>query len=223
MKLSENTLAILKNFAQINSGLVLKSGNVQKTISPEMTILVEAEIDDAIPSTFGIYDLNQFLGNLTTLNDPDLEFDDKSVLMSKDGIALKYYACSTNLITAPPDKELAIKKVDVNFNLTHSNLQILLKLAAMNSLPNLSVIGKNGEIRLQTHEKTNDTSNFASVKVAEYAGEDFITSFKTENLKLVPDDYDVEIQFSEDKKGGGFSKFSAKNKKLKYFIALEAK
>lgn len=222
MKLSENTLAILKNFAQINSGMVLKTGKIQKTISPEMTILVEAEIDDTMPNTFGIYDLNQFLGNLTTLSDPELTFNDKSVVMEKDGIALNYFACSPNLITAPPDKELAMKNIDISFDLTHSNLQILLKLAAMNNLSNISVIGKNGEILLQSHEKSNDTSNIAKMKIADYAGDDFTASFKTDNLRLVSDDYTVEIQLGEDKKGG-FSKFTAKNKKLKYFIALEAK
>lgn len=217
MKLSESTLAILKNFANINSGVVLKAGKVQKTISPEMSILVEAEIADDIPNEFGIYDLNQFLGNLTTLNDPELEFNDKYVLMSKNGIKLNYYACSPNLITAPPDKQLTMKQVDTAFTLTHNNLQILLKLASMNNLSNLSVIGKNGEILLQTHEKANDTSNYANVKIADHTGEDFSTSFKTDNLKLVSDDYDVEVQL------GGFAKFTAKTKKITYFIALETK
>lgn len=224
MKLSDNTLTVLKNFAQINSGVVLKSGNIQKTISPEMTILVEAELEETMPSDFGIYDLNQFLGNLTTLADPELTFEVNSVLMEKDGISFNYYACSPNLITAPPDKELVIKKIDVAFGLTHTNLQTLLKLAAMNNLTHISVIGKNGEILLQTHEKANDTSNYAKVKIGDYTGKDFATSFKTDNLKLVSDDYDVEVQLGDDqKKTGGFAKFAAKNKKIKYFIATEAK
>lgn len=217
MKLSENTIAILKNFAQINSGIVLKAGKIQKTISPEMSILVEAEIDDDIPNAFGIYDLNQFLGNLTTLNDAELKFDETSVTMEKGGIKLNYYACSPNLITAPPDKELAMKQIDTSFVLTNANLSVLTKLASMNNLSNLSVIGKSGEIFLQTHEKTNDTSNYAKVKIADYTGEDFSTSFKIDNLKLVADDYDVEIQLS------GFARLTAKNKKIKYFIALETK
>jgi hypothetical protein len=87
----------------------------------------------------------------------------------------------------------------------------------MNSLPNLSVIGKNGELMLQTHERSNDTSNFASTKIGDYAGADFSVAFKTENLKLLPDDYDVELQ------KGAFAKFVNKAGNLKYFIALETK
>lgn len=221
MKLSENTLSVLKNFSAINSGLVLQQGKTQKTISPEKSILVEVEIEDTIPNQFGIYDLNQFLGNVTTLGNPDLTFEEKSVLMNDGEIALSYYSCSTNLIVSPPDKELKLKQVDVSFRLTNAILSKLLKLASMNSLTHLSVVGKNGEIRLQTHEKANDTSNHASFKLNDYAGADFAASFKVENIKLIPGDYDVEIQL------GAFAKFIATGgifkDKIKYFIALETK
>lgn len=221
MKLSENTLSVLKNFSAINSGLVLQQGKTQKTISPEKSILVEVEIEDTIPNQFGIYDLNQFLGNVTTLGNPDLTFEEKSVLMNDGEITLSYYSCSTNLIVSPPDKELKLKQVDVSFRLTNAILSKLLKLASMNSLTHLSVVGKNGEIRLQTHEKANDTSNHASFKLNDYAGADFAASFKVENIKLIPGDYDVEIQL------GAFAKFIATGgifkDKIKYFIALETK
>ena len=64
MKMNERTLTVLKNFASINSGVVLRPGLVQKTVSPESTILVEAHLEDDFTETFGIYDLNQFLGNV---------------------------------------------------------------------------------------------------------------------------------------------------------------
>ena len=221
MKISENTLSVLKNFSAINSGLVLQKGNVQKTISPEKSILVEVEIEDAIPSQFGIYDLNQFLGNVSTLGNPDLSFTENSVMMNDGDIAFNYYSCSPNLIVSPPDKELKLKQTDVSFALTNAILTKLLRLASMNNLTHLSVVGKNGEIRLQTHEKANDTSNSASIKLNDYKGDDFMASFKVDNVKLVPGDYDVEIQL------GAFAKFVATSgvfkDKIKYFIALETK
>lgn len=217
MKLSDNTLSVLKNFSAINSGLVLQKGNIQKTISPEKSILVEAELEDAIPEQFGIYDLNQFLGNVTTLGNPDLAFGENAVMMNDGDIAFNYYSCSPNLIVSPPDKELKLKQTDVSFTLTNAILTKLLKLASMNNLTHLSVVGKNGEIRLQTHEKANDTSNHASFKLNDYNGEDFTASFKVDNIKLIAGDYDVEIQL------GAFAKFISKNAKIKYFIALETK
>ena len=140
MKLSENTLAVLKNFASINSGVVLKKGNTQKTISPEKSILVEATLEDNLDTDFGIYDLNQFLGNVTTLKNPELNFTKESVTLDDGDFALNYLACSPSLIISPPDKELALKTVDCKFDLTNVTLQKLLKIATMNSLPNLTVV-----------------------------------------------------------------------------------
>lgn len=217
MKLSENTLAVLKNFAAINSGVVLKSGQTQKTISPEKSILVEARLEDNLTSDFGIYDLNQFLGNVTTLKNPELTFSTESVTLDDGDLALTYHACSPNLIISPPEKELVLKTVDVSFSLPNATLQKLLKVATMNSLPNLTVVGKDGELRLKIHEKANDTSNHGSVKIGDYAGQDFTATFKTENLKLLPDDYNVEVQKN------AFAKFVNVNKTLTYFIALETK
>jgi hypothetical protein len=218
MKLNERTLTVLKNFAGINSGVVLRKGKIQKTMSPEQTILVEAHLEDDLPEVFGIYDLNQFLGNVTTLSSPDMIFTENSVIMNDGELSLNYYSCSTNLIISPPEgKDLVMKDADVTFDLSQATLQKMLKLSAMNNLPNISVIGKGGELRLQTHEVKNDTSNFASIKIGEYTGADFNVSFKTENLKLIPDDYEVQI------KVGGFSCFTNKTKTLKYFVAMEKK
>ena len=217
MKLSENTLAVLKNFASINSGVVLNNGKIQKTISPEKSILVEAILEDDIPSKFGIYDLNQFLGNVTTLRNPELTFTTNDVTLFDGDLSLTYGACSPNLIITPPEKELVLKTVDVSFSLPNATLQKLLKVATMNSLPNLTVIGKDGELRLKIHERANDTSNHGSVKIGDYAGQDFTATFKTENLKLLPDDYNVEVQKN------AFAKFVNVNKTLTYFIALETK
>jgi hypothetical protein len=142
-------------------------------------------------------------------------------MMNDGDISFNYYSCSPNLIVSPPDKELKLKQTDVSFTLTNAILSKLLKLAAMNNLTHLSVIGKNGEIRLTAHEKANDTSNHASFKLNDYSGEDFIASFKVENIKLIAGDYDVEIQL------GAFAKFVSTSgtfkDKIKYFIALETK
>ena len=217
MKLSENTLAVLKNFASINSGVVLSSGASQRTISPEKSILVEATIDDDIPTQFGIYDLNQFLGNLTTLRNPELTFSKEGVVLDDGELSFEYRACSANLIITPPEKELVLKSVDVKFSLPNETLQKLIKVATMNGLPNLSVVGKNGSLLLKIHERANDTSNSGTIKIGEYAGQDFTASFKTDNLKLLPNDYNVEIQ------KGAFAKFENTAGTLKYFVALETK
>ena len=217
MKLSDNTLSVLKNFASINSGVVLNTGKVQKTISPEKSILVEATLEDEIPAQFGIYDLNQFLSNITLVKNTEITFEKDAVSIFDGEMKFNYLACSPNLVITPPDKELTLKNVDVKFTLLNSSYQNWIKRAVLNSIPNLSVIGKDGELLIKIHERANDTSNYGSVKIGDYAGKDFVATFKTENLKFLPDDYNVEIQ------AGAFAKFVNVNNNLKYFIALETK
>ena len=216
MKLSENTLTVLKNFSSINTGMVLQKGTKQKTISSDKSILVEAELQDNIPEVFGIYDLPQFLGNISALKDPELNFTDKMVSMNDGQVDLTYFSCSPSLITVPPDKELVMKNADVSFTLTNAALQKLLMLSKMNNLPMLSVVGKNGKLSLRTHEDS-DTTNTATIDVGVWSGEDFAAKFKTEHLKLIPDDYEVNINLK------AFATFENKTGTLKYYIALQSK
>jgi hypothetical protein len=218
MKLSEHTLAILKNFAGINSGVVLQEGNIQKTINHEQVILFEAQVQDSFPEKVGIYDLNKFLGNISALNNPDLTFDTNMIILDDGEIKLNYHTCSPNLIKTPPeDKQLLMKDPDVSFNITAAALQKLLKIAAMNSLPNISVIGLDGGLFFKTHELKNDSSNYASIRIGDYDGKNFIASFKTEYLRVIPDDYEVEIKIDK------FSRWVNKTGTLKYFIGMEKK
>jgi hypothetical protein len=217
MILSDRTLSILKNFAAINSGVVLKKGTTQKTISPEKTIFVEAEIDEDLSADFGVYDLNQFLGNITTLTNTDITLGSESARLSDGQIELTYHACKPNLIVTPPEKPLSLSKVDGKFSLSNATFQKIMKLAAMNNLPNLSVVGQDGKLMLKIHEKANDTTNHGVTVLGDHEGANFEVTFKRENLKLIADDYDVEFAV------GGFATFTTKDKKLRYAIALEAK
>lgn len=217
MKLSENTMNVLKNFSSINDGLVLQKGTKQRTMAPDQTVLIEAILSDDFPEQFGIYELNKFLGNITTLNDPDLTFTGNSVMMEDSDIKLNWYSCSPSLIVSPPDKELVMKNIDITFDLSADLLKKILRLSLMNNLSNITLLGKNGELRLQTHERKNDTSNFAFTKIAKHDGADFTVSFKADKFKMIPDDYRVEVSI------GTFAKFTNKSGNLIYYIAQETK
>lgn len=217
MKLSEATLGTLKNFSTINHGVVLNSGNIQRTWSVDKSIMVEAELDESFPNTFGIYDLNQFLGNITTLNDPDLTFTEDCVTMNDNQMNIKYRACDSTLISSPPNKSLVLSNPDVTFDLSQASLTKILKLAAMNGLLNISVIGENGKLKIQAHDKTNDKSNEIFTELDVWNGNDFICTFRAENIKVIPDDYTVSIKLN------AFSHFKSKTRNLSYFITLLTK
>ena len=215
MKLSDNTLALLKNFAGINNSILVKQGNRLRTISVAKNILAEADITEEFPRDFAIYDLNQFLNGLSLHQDPDLDFVEESYLSIKEGKRrVKYFFADPNVIISPPDKDIQLPSEDVCFQLDSVTLEKLLKAAAVYQLPDLSAVGGAGVVKLVVRDKKNDTSNEYSIVVGETDSE-FIFNFKVENIKIIPGAYDVVVSQKL------LSKFTNSKYNLKYYIALE--
>ena len=215
MKLSDNALAILKNFAGINNSILVKQGNKLRTISVAKNILAEAEIKEDFPRDFAIYDLNQFLNGLSLHQDPDLDFNQGSYLSIKEGKRrVKYFFADPNVIIAPPEKEITLPSQDVCFQLDSVTLEKLTKAAAVYQLPDMSAIGENGVIKLVVRDKKNDTSNEYAIIVGE-TSDDFEFNFKVENIKIIPGAYEVVVSSKL------LSQFKNTQHNLKYYIALE--
>ena len=215
MKLSDNALAILKNFAGINNSILVKEGNKLRTISVAKNILAEAEIKEEFPRDFAIYDLNQFLNGLSLHQDPDLDFQQDTYLSIKEGKRrVKYFFADPNVIIAPPEKDITLPTQDVCFQMDSVTLEKLTKAAAVYQLPDLSVIGEAGVIILVVRDKKNDTSNEYAIVVGETDAE-FTFNFKVENIKIIPGAYDVVVSSKL------LSQFTNTQHDLKYYIALE--
>ena len=215
MNLSDKTLTILKNFAGINNSILVKQGNSLRTISVAKNILAEAEIEEDFPREFAIYDLNQFLNGLGLHQDPDLDFSPDSYLSIREGKRrVKYFYADPNVIISPPEKEITLPSEDVHFQLESTALDKLLKAAAVYQLPDFSVIGEAGVVKLVVRDKKNDTSNSYSVVVGE-TDKEFTFNFKVENIKIIPGSYDVIVSSKL------LSQFSNSQYNLKYYIALE--
>jgi len=107
MKLSEETITVLKNFASINQSILIKNGSNLRTISIMKNILGEAKIQEEFPRDFAIYDLNQFLNGLNLHQDPDLDFTDNSYVTIREGKRkAKYFFADPEVIVSPPEKQI---------------------------------------------------------------------------------------------------------------------
>ena len=215
MKLSDKTLTLLKNFSTINQSILFKEGSSLRTISVMKNILAEAEIDEEIPKDFGIYDLNQFLNGLALHQKPELDFQDDSYVIIKEGRSRsKYFFADPKVIVTPPEKEITLPDETVSFELSTSQLDKLLKAAAIYQLPDLCVVGGEGVVKVLVRDKKNDTSNDFSIIVGE-TDSTFSFNFKVENIKIVPGTYNVVVSQKL------LSRFTCQNYALKYYIALE--
>ena len=215
MKLSESTLSLLKNFSTINQSILFKQGTKLRTISVMKNILAEATISEELPKDFGIYDLGQFLNGLSLHHNPDLDFQDDSYVVIKEGRSRsKYFFADANCIVTPPEKTLTLPSEDVTFELSTDQLDKLLKAAAIYQLADLSVVGGEGVVKVLVRDKKNDTSNDFSIVVGE-TDKEFVFNFKEENLKIVPGTYEVVVSSKL------LSRFQSQSYDLTYYIALE--
>lgn len=186
-----------------------------RTISVMKNILAEAKIEEEFPRQFAIYDLNQFLNGLKLYNDPELDFESEKYALIKEGnVRSKYFFSDPNVIITPPDKEIVIPSDDVTFNLETKELDKLIKASNVYQLPDLSVIGESGVVKMVVRDKKNETSNDFAIIVGE-TDKTFTFNFKVENIKIISGSYTVIISSKL------ISKFVNKSYDVTYWIALE--
>ena len=58
MRLSTETVALLKNFSSINQSILIRAGKQLRTMSVMKNILVESDITEEFSRDVAIYDLN---------------------------------------------------------------------------------------------------------------------------------------------------------------------
>lgn len=216
MKLSENTVETLKNFASINQGIVIHPGNKLRTISSSKAILAEAEIDETFKFEFGIYDLNKLLGVLTmTKEEPEVTLEKEYIsfkgLGGKAASRIRY--TQSNLILKPPAQGIKVT-YDVKFVLDADTLDWIFNIASVLKCPNVVVEGDGSNITLRAMDVKGEIVDDASVEVGT-TDKTFKAALKIENLKLIAGKYTVEISSK------GVTKFTSENGKRLYFIALE--
>ena len=193
--LSEDTINVLKNFATINPNLVFTPGQKVKTISEAKTIMAHADIVEDMPREFGIYDLNEFLSVYNLVEQPSLEFEDKSVLINgANNQVVRYFFSETEILTTP-QKDIQMPDAELGFTLTDEILNQIRKAAAVLGHTELSLKGDNGVITASVVDTKDNTSNSFSYELdrdnACVESFNFIVSIP--NLKLLPGDYFVSI------------------------------
>ena len=211
MKLSKTTLELLKNYATINTNLLVKSGSSLSTVSASKSILAKGTIEENFPQEFAIYDLNQFLSLVTMSEDTEIDFSDDYLTCKSNAGRFKFYYAEPSIIVAAPDKEIEIDAF-YQFNITKEQLNTIYRAASVISAPTLSVVANGGNVVLSVGAPNTPKSNSFTTDIGN-ANVEFDARLGIENLKVIADDYEVTVS---QKKVFKFS-----NAKRTYFLALE--
>lgn len=219
MKLSNETLSVLKNFGAINQGILFKKGKTLKTVSSHKNILAEVTIKEDIPAEFGVYDLNNFLSVVSLhKDDPTFDFDDKHVVIcgNKGRSKIKYRFCEPTMIVTPPEKQLTMPSAEITFSLTAEDFDWIMRAASVLSSPQVAIESDGKKVSIVTLDLQNDSAHTDSLELADGNGAKYRMVFKTENLsKILAGAYDVSISSK------GISHFQHKNVPLQYWITTE--
>lgn len=213
MKIATNTVNVLKNFAKINPSIVVQEGNVLKTISPSKTIMAKAKVETQFSKKFAIYNLDRFISTVSLFNDPELKFGDKAVEIFDGNKKSNYTYADESVITKAPDKEINLPSAEVKFTLTNEVLKDVEKAASVLGLPEIVVSGDGTNVFLQAMDTKNPSGDVYSVNIGD-TDKTFRAIFKAENIKIIPEDYEVTIS------ARGISHFSGKD--VEYWIAIES-
>ena len=214
--ISKETIDLLQNFSTINKSIVIKPGKEIQTLSLNKNILATANVQESFDRDIPIYDLPS-LRIIRSINDgsPVIDTTNDSYLKisnPQNRSKVKFFYSDPDIIVQPPEKKVDLPSEDINFRLEAPVFAQIKKAWSICGVPDLCLQGHEGAMSLTLTDKKNDTSNSYSVEVGETSDE-FCYCFKMENLKLLPQSYDVTISKAN------VARFSSDN--VRYLIALE--
>jgi len=213
MQFSNETIQFLKNFAAINSNILIRKGQTLSTISTAKNIFARVTVTEDFPVEVPVYDLNSLLALLTLMENQQVDFGEKSLTISKDNGKFEYFYSNASVIVAAPDKNIDIDE-HFKFNLSADDVNMIMKAAAITAAPTISVISKDGQVTLTIGDKKNDTANTYK-KIIGTSDKLFECHMAVENFKIIPDAYAVTVATKK------LFHFKHATKPLEYFIAME--
>ena len=216
MKFSSDTLSVLKNFSTINPSIVFKPGSVVRTISPQNTVMAAATLDETVETQAGVYDLSRFLSTLALFDNPEVVFGQDRFSIEGGRSKLRYTYTSESLMVTPPEKDIVVPDPEVSVNIKWQDIENVLRAAGVLQLPEIAFIGDGTSVTMSAVDsKTSTADNYNTVVAEDISTDPFNMIIKTDNLKLVPADYEVTLSSK------GMAHF--KSSRVQYWVAIETR
>ena len=213
MKISNNTLQILKWLSTINAGIKIDEGNRLYSKFEANAMCAMVEVDEVFPHQFITTNLPRFLAIIDLFEDPDFEFTDEYVKISSNNGKNKvlYYQSRPELVNQPNRVPKPRTDTVLNFYLSSDNLKRIFKACSVMGVSDIKLIAENGNIILSVLNKSVKTGDsFDTIIDNCDENKNFTFYYKKQNLKLISEySYDVEVYL------GGLTKFSCKDSPYK--------
>ena len=146
MKLTKETLSVMKNFAAINPSLRLTPGNFIMTKSVNGVAYAEATIADEIDSELNIYDLPNFLSILGQLGEgSEINLSNGEIVIQNGRAKVNLPDAESSVIVVPKQR-LRMPPADVEFDLKAEDLAEILKISRAVGADRIAITNRNDHI-----------------------------------------------------------------------------
>lgn len=204
MKINKDLTNVLKNFANLNGGIVFEPNtNVlrSKSINADIIAWYYMKNDqEQFNVEFPILELNNLLSNLTLFADPELHFENNclTIVDEENNSEMKYYAGYKDMIQNI--NTLEFKELDpvVEFEFTAEMFNTINKTAATMRVNNLGIIGDGKNIYMMVANNVHEvyqkglTTNTFKMKIGE-TDKKFEVYLDIDRFKVLPLDYDLKV------------------------------
>lgn len=219
MKLTDDTMTILKNFSTINSSILIREGNVLRTMQAKKRLLAQKTVDNVFEKEVGIADLPKFLATTTLFNEtPNITFADDVITLSDNGRRVLYKTAHPEVLAVPPDKKMGIPSRDVHLTLTWDVLSNLMKACSILGRSHIGFVSKgDGKVSMVSCDPKLGGSVFEETELDSDCplNVNFEMYMDVSDMKMLPGDYDVVLA----KRGIG--EFARQGDDLVYWIIVD--
>lgn len=196
MKLTKETLSVMKNFAAINPSLRLTPGNFIMTKSVNGVAYAEATIADEIDSELNIYDLPNFLSILGQLGEgSEINLSNGEIVIQNGRAKVNLPDAESSVIVVPKQR-LRMPPADVEFDLKAEDLAEILKISRAVGADRIAITNRDDHIVIDAFavEDGDNARTRYSLTVCPYEGtNNFSFVINLENVSVVIADYKINI------------------------------
>ena len=197
MKISKETLIVLKNFTNINNCLATKGGNTIVSVSPEEHIIGVADVKEDFPE-FAIFDMTDFLNiiNIFDLSCTDFDFQEDRVVISDGTSRLEYFYSEAELLPGfqnvkPPEKIKAFADFDGEFDIDKTSIQRCLKAANIMDCNAIRIKMEDGQGTLKIFNDDVAGNNF---KLSVSGEGNCDIKVDIDNIHILPGSYTISVK-----------------------------
>jgi len=214
MKISTDTIQILKNLASINNSLFITEGNHIKSRSELENIHVEVTLAEEFPISCGIYDLSSLISMLTLFSNSEVEFGDEYLSITNDSNEFRFFYADPEVVK---EVQNSIPNYETIFEcqLLSSDITTINKTLSILKAPSISFIGDGNDVHLVVGDETKSATNSYRKHIGE-SEHKFAYHIDKQTFKLIEDDYKVNVS-----KHPQFVHFASESKDLDYVLAIK--